>query len=129
MKTKEAVKRMRILKLPEQVISDFIQSGKVYKHELGIICQLVEFEKKMIDDFENQYKGIVYAVIQTKTDVGILYSLFYVSEHRSEWKDDVDDLKENTSMLYVINLEIPEFSEFGYIGFRKLKDGVLERTS
>lgn len=70
----------------------------------------------MVDDFEKENNGLVYHVIKSRTNIGLMYSLLYVSEYEEEWKMDMEDLGTGQALAYVVNKDMPDCSEFGTIG-------------
>lgn len=74
--------------------------------------------------------SVVYLVQVTHTKFGIAASFFYVSDSPEEWGMDWDDLKEGYSCCYVSYLDMPEYSEYGSIGFTYSKScGGIVRTA
>lgn len=57
-----------------------------------------------------------------------MLNLLYVNAYEEEWERDKQDLKENYSFSYVVNLDDEIFSEFGSIAF-EVKSGGLIRTN
>lgn len=129
-KIKEALERMNILKLHENVIRDLNATDpnerQLNKSEhLGMLYWLDDNEKQMIEDFEEKHKAFVYHVIYTPTAFGRLLSLLYVSNEEDEWETDREDLSNNYAFSYVINLNEPAFSEFGSIEIEPKNGGVV----
>ncbi len=124
----EAFKRMQILELHPNAINDFLYCDLINKSELcGILFWLDEEEQEIVKSFEDEHEAIVYHIIKDHTEFGTLLTLFYVSKHICEWERDNSDLKNNIQLCYVKNLDEDMFSEFGYIGFKKMIGG-LQRT-
>ena len=73
---------------------------------------------------EKEYDIFVYHVNHCYTAFGELLNLFYVTSHDEEWADDWTDLKEGYPFSYVINLDVPYFSEFGSIGIEVVHGGI-----
>ena len=92
MKTKqrtEALKRMELLKLHENVIDDFKEISMLNQSELGGILYWVEGEmEKKIREWEEKTGNLVYHVIHDYTEFGELLSLLYVSQYEDEWETD-----------------------------------------
>ena len=124
----QALKRMKILGIMEQPVKEFKEEGKVNLSENGgILYWLNDDEQKIVDDFEKQHNGLVYHVIKSYTNIGLLYALLYVSEYTEEWEMDLADLGAGQALAYVINMDMPDCSEFGTIGIKPLNGG-LART-
>lgn len=128
----EALKRMGILKLHENPIREFKESGKINRSEYlnavmpSILFWLDDEEEKLVREFEEKSGNMVYHVIKTNTEFGLLYSMLYVSplsdtdkEEREstleEWEWDKEDLKNGYCSAYVYNASEPMFSEYGGI--------------
>ena len=122
----EAVKRMKKLGILEQPIKEFEEEGKLNLSESGgILYWLNDEQKKMVEDFEKEHNGLVYHVIHQFTNIGELYNPLYVSEYVEEWKMDMDDLGAGQALAYVINMNMPDCSEFGTIGIEPSVDGLI----
>lgn len=122
----EAIKRMKILKLYENIIKEFEEENKLNLSEsIGVLYWLKEEEKELVEEFENENGGLVYHLIRSLTDFGELYSIFYVSKYEEEWDMDLEDLKNNIAFVYVKNLNDELSSEFGSIGFKKSIGGLV----
>ena len=129
MKTKqrtEALKRMELLKLHENVIDDFKEIALLNQSELGGILYWVEGEmEKKIREWEEKTGNLVYHVIHDYTEFGELLSLLYVSTYEEEWEMERDDLVDGYPLAYVMNLTDDWCSEYGSIGIRPQWGGVV----
>ena len=122
----EAVKRLKMLELYPTVVKDFEKSGKIYLSESdGILFCLSEDEKEMVKKWEQEQNGLVYHVVKTNTNFGLLYSLLYVSDTEDEWEMESDDVNELTPFVYVVNKTEPMFSEFGSITIMPKNGGLV----
>ena len=125
---KECLNRMKLAGLCKEVIADF-QKGELYKTErLGILYYLNERELEVVRDFEKKHNAVVYHTLHTTTEFGELLSILYVGQYKEEWQTDREDLKQGIAFSYVYNMDCPEFSEFGSVGFTP-KCGGLVRTA
>ena len=114
----EAIRRLKILGLLHENLKEFMTEDVVCRTESdGVLFYVSNEEQKLITDFENKYNSLVFHVCHTNTEFGLLYSLLYVSSHREEWDKDITKIDINVYEVfsYVINVDCPEFSEFGYI--------------
>lgn len=129
MKTKqrtEALKRMELLKLHENVIDDFKEISLLNQSELGGILYWVEGEmEKKIREWEEKTGNLVYHVIHDYTEFGELLSLLYVSTYEDEWETDREDIQDGYALAYVMNLTDDWCSEYGSIGIRPQWGGVV----
>lgn len=123
----EAIKRMKKMNLFAPAIKQFAEDHTVMMSEppIGGLYWLNAEQKKMVQDFENEWNALVYLVVRTHTNLGIMDSLFYVSDHKEEWSMDNDDLAENCACVYVVNHDMSDCSEFGTITFRNVGGGIL----
>jgi ferredoxin-thioredoxin reductase catalytic subunit len=124
----EAVRRMEMLRMSSQCISAF-KRGIVWESEgMGALYECNDEEKKLVEDFEKQYGGVVYHVIHNMFEFGECYSMLYVSKDIEEWRSDRADLEDGYAMAYVKNIDDDLCSEFGTIGI-KPSIGGLVRTA
>lgn len=123
---KEAIERMKILKLFKNVITDFKDDDRLNKSEdLGFLYWLYDEEEEMVKKFEKEHECVVYHVILSRTNIGTMYSLLYVSLDDEEWDEDREDLQNGQVLAYVVNKAAPECSEIGYIGIKPQIGGLV----
>ena len=122
----EALKRMEMLHLHENVIDDFKEISLLNQSELGGILYWVEGEmEKKIREWEEKTGNLVYHVIHDYTEFGELLSLLYVSTYEDEWETDREDIQDGYALAYVMNLTDDWCSEYGSIGIRPQWGGVV----
>lgn len=122
----QAIERMKKLDIMEQPVKEFEEEGKLNLSENGgLLYYLNEDEQKMVDDFEKENNGLVYHVIKSRTTIGLMYALLYVSEYLEEWKMDMEDLGAGQALAYVVNMDMPDCSEFGTIGIKPSIGGLI----
>lgn len=122
----EALERMKMLHISENVVKEFDLYGKLNLSENGgYLYWLDEAEEKMVKDFEEDQNCLVYHVIKSYTNLGLMYSLLYVSQWEEEWESDKEDIKEGMALVYVKNETMPECSEFGSIGIKPSIGGLI----
>ncbi len=125
---KECLTRMELSGLCKEVIADF-QKGDLYKTErMGILYYLNDKEKAVVENFEQKNNAVVYHILHSNTEFGELLALLYVSKHKEEWQIDKEDIKDSIALSYVYNVDCPEYSEFGSVGF-SARYGGLVRTA
>lgn len=122
----EALIRMKRLNLHPNVIREFKNSGKLNITEppYGALFWMEKHLDK-IKEFEEEYNALAYHVIHNYADFGELLTVLYVSAYEEEWLRDMEELKNGLPCCYVINLNFPEFSEFGHCEILPALGGVL----
>ena len=125
-KKQEAIERLKTIGIIAEAIDQFIEDDVVMVSEnpYGFLYTLDDEHKKLVDAFEKEYDGLVYLANYCETEFGRLLSLFYVNDYEEEWEMENNDITDGYSCVYCINLDCPDFSEFGTIAFRAVKGGV-----
>ena len=123
----EAIKRMKAMGIIRDAIKQFEEDDIVMISEppLGGLYWLNDEQKRMVKAFENEWDALVYLVVRSYTNIGVMDSIFYVSKHEEEWEMDNTDINENYACVYVINHDMPECSEFGTIAWKNVSGGIL----
>ena len=122
----EAIERMKLLELCPQIVSAFKKEEVIYKSEFfGILYWLDEDEKKIVKDFEDKTNSVVYHIVKSYTPLGCMLSIFFVSDDEYEWQLNKECMKNGVQLCYVKNMDINEWSEFGYISFQKISGGLM----
>lgn len=132
----EAIERMKLLKLHENVIKEFKNERKINKSVpnkigkkiAGILIWLNEEEKEIVKEIEDEYNIVVYHVIESNTSFGRLLTMLYVSSDDDEWQYDRELFESNCQFSYVKNLDDDICSEFGTINY-ECACGGLVRTA
>ena len=126
-KKEEAIKRMRAMNIYSDAIKQFKNADIVMVSEppLGGLFWLNDEEKEMVSKFEQENNALVYLVVRSFTNLGIMDNIFYVSDYQDEWEMDNADLNENYACVYVINHDMPDCSEFGTIAWKSVGGGIL----
>lgn len=128
---KEAVKRLKMLKVLPEVINEF-KEGVVYYSErqsamfdgiLYWVSNKPEYEKA-VKDFEEKYGALVYHAQLMHTCDGDMLSLLYVGAHQDEWEQEEEDLRNGETLAYVSVMGDPALSEIGFIGIKPMNGGV-----
>ena len=128
----EALARMQMLGLMGCVRKAF-RGGKLYYSErqnafMNAVLYFVDNEPKWakkIKDIEIAKGILVYHAQLTHTTMGDMLSLLYVSSHEQEWASDRNALAQAETCAYVMNLDDPDCSEFGWIGIKPAMGGVV----
>lgn len=130
-KKAEAVRRLKKIGVYQETIRQFEEKNLVSVSEppFGAFYWLNDEEKKMVREFEEKHDALVYVVIRSFTNIGKMDSLLFVSDYPEEWDMDMQDLRCNLVLAYVINHDAPDCSEFGSIGWKLTIAGGLTRTA
>ena len=125
-KKAEAIKRMKAMEIIPEAIRQFEEDDlvNVSENPYGMLFWANDEYKKLIAEFEDEYNALVYLANYCNTNFGRLLSLFYVSDYKEEWEMDNDDIAEGYACVYCINIDCPDFSEFGSIAFAPTNGGV-----
>lgn len=125
-KKEEAIKRLKEMEIVSEAIRQFEEDDlvNVSENPYGALYWADDAQKKLIEEFEEEYDGLVYLANLCNTEFGKLLSLFYVSDYKEEWEMENEDIKDGYSCVYCINLDCPDFSEFGSIAFQPIFGGV-----
>ena len=116
--------------LLEDVETAFLKDGTVYYSEHGILYWLKP--NNNCDEFvviksriERAFNAVVYFAILSHTNFGACLSLMFVGKHEDEWDRELKDLKDGSCFTWTENLDCPECSEFGIIGFKQSMGGLV----
>ena len=126
-KKEEAIKRMKAMNIYSDAIKQFKNADIVMVSEppLGGLFWLNDEEKEMVSKFEQENNALVYLVVRSFTNLGIMDNIFYVSDYQDEWFMDNADIDEHYACVYVINYDMPNCSEFGTIAWKSVGGGVI----
>ena len=117
---------MKLMDIIPDAIKQFEEENTVMVSEnpFGFLYWLNDDQKKLVSEFETEYNSLVYLTNLCNTEFGRLLSLFYVSDHKEEWEMDNTDIPDGYDLVYCINLDCPEYSEFGSIAFKSINGGI-----
>ena len=96
----EAIERMKILKLSNQIINDFIVNNELYICNVGKNTKIISMaEKSIVKKIEQDYNVKVYYLVQYQN---ILYFL-YITDNQQEWEQERQNLKNGyAEVIYII---------------------------
>lgn len=123
-KVKEAVRRMNAIGLFREAIRIFETNGRVLMSEppIGAVYTPDDELISMISAFEKEYDALVYHVVRSFTEIGVLDTFLYVSDYQEEWELETPNFdKEHNCFFvscYVENEDDNSLSEFGEVGIR-----------
>lgn len=114
----EALARMKLWGIYAPIRKQFEKEDIVSESAppLGACFWLDEAQLEQVRAFEERNNALVYHVIHSYTSFGELENYLYVSDYPEEWETDRDDIKSGQQLVYVLNRDAPECSEFGSIG-------------
>lgn len=123
---KEAIMRMKELNLHENVVREFKEENMLNMSENGgFLYWLSEEHNKIIRDWEEESGNVAYHIIHNHTEFGELLSILYVGKYEDEWEMERADIKDGHVFSYVVNLDVPEFSEYGSIAIQRKIGGLV----
>lgn len=129
-KKKEAIDRMKAIGLMPAVIRQFEKEGLINEScpPLGACYWLSAEQMERVREFEEKNDALVYHCIHSYSTIGEMESYFFVSDYPEEWEIDREDIEESQSLCCVYNLDMPDCSEMGTIGFECTPAAGLVRT-
>ena len=129
-KKKEAIKRLKKLRVYGEVIEQFEKEGLINMSEppFGACYWPSDDELAMIREFEQEHNAVVFHVVRSFMEFGTCDCYLFVSDYKEEWEQDAEDLKQEAALVYVYNHDEPAFSEFGSVGIKLTPAGGLVRT-
>lgn len=136
----EAIRRLKLLGLHENVEKEFEKDGTVYYSDLAVIggteigtlfwlTNNIEWEM-LKREIEERYDILIYHATHEYLSFGECLTFLYVSSEEEEWAFDREDLKRDEAgisypVAYVCNLDAPEFSSFGSVGIKEALGGLV----
>lgn len=126
----EAIARMKAWGIYAPIVKQFEKEDLVSESAppLGACFWLNEEQLARVREFEEQNNALVYHVIHSYTNIGEMESYLYVSDYPEEWEMDRQDIGEGSQLVYVVNKDAPDCSEFGSIGIALTAAAGLRRT-
>ena len=123
----EACKRMEAMEISGDIIQKFSRNNEIYCSFKGENIRLVEPVQQLVDTFAKEYGHTPYYTILNFTDIGNFLTIFFVSTEESLWSGDWLEQEHNYQYVYVSNLDVYEFSEFGTVGFQRYNGCLLRK--
>ena len=123
---KEAVSALKTIGSWEPYTQAFEKNNVVTMYESfgGYYIKPETEIAKKIKEVENQYNGLVYAVIHNMTTIGEMYSLLWISQYDEEVITEADGRK-HYAFAYVWNKDEDMYSEFGDILVEPMFGGLI----
>ncbi|ADL36113.1 hypothetical protein bpr_II175 (plasmid) [Butyrivibrio proteoclasticus B316] len=123
----EAIRRMESLKIREDVIADYKETGKIWCSDKDKITDVPEDILREINRWEAQFGNLVYHVIRGYFGYST-YECLSVSRYKEDWGYERELIDDSWVMSYSINMDRPCYTESGSIKVEN-KDGVLMRIN
>lgn len=121
----EAIRRMEKAGLWDCIISEFQKSGKVFQSEAGgIIYDLNSEAMTAITEVQKEFSCMPYHVIVTRTTIGIMYTVLFVSKNSTQWPEERIQ-RDGTVLAYVYNASYPDYSEIGLVQVQAANGGMV----
>lgn len=126
----EAINRMKMMKIIPDAIKQFKKDDRIMVSEppIGGLYYIEPELQEFVNNFEKENDALVFLVVRAFTNFGKMDSLLFVSDYKEEWEMDRDDIRDNICMSYTINYDMPDYSEFGSIGYKKMPSGSILRA-
>ena len=120
----EAINRMKMLLLHQNVINEFKKENKLNKSEgpLGTLYWLDEEEKGMVKEYEEKWNVLVYHVIKSFTvEMGVIHDLLYITDEKDYWEEERKRLEQGIVLSHTKS----QFSESGDIFVINVSGGLV----
>lgn len=117
----EAVKRMRILGLPEAIVNDFVNYGKKrlsrpFAGNPGASFYLTNAEQQIVWEYEKHCDVLIYHVLEHYIGEYRVYSFLFVDyKNVDKWNEERDELmkcRTELSCYAKAYVDIPKMSEY-----------------
>ena len=128
-KKKEAVRRMAMLNLSQNVIRDFINYDMISLAEppYGFFRKPSWEELREIKAWEKENNALVYCVVRDYASFGTLNVYLFVGDYAEDWGAERYHGETDSLLSYVVNLDALECSEYGCVGIKKTMGSGLVR--
>ena len=101
----ECIERLKILGLDSKIINDFVNDEKVYISSIdGDIMEATKYDfvSELMKNFEQTKKVKVYHIISIEREMRSTVHILYVSQERSNWKSEKEDLKNGYTEVHTL---------------------------
>lgn len=124
----EAIKRMKMLKINDDVVTIYNSSNKLLCSNYGFITEVPFNILQQIKDWEKRYGNLAYHVIYSKLFGYEIYNALSVSNYKEDWIYERGIINDGWAMAYTVNVTKPDYSESGSIKLYNFQ-GILERIN
>lgn len=109
----EAIKRMKILQLKDEIIKEFKDTDTLYISNLGEALEIADDEQiQFVKDIEQTKNILVYHLIHRTTQYQDTTYYLFVDNNKKEWIAEKKDL-ENQFKLALCYTKVKSFNEIG----------------
>ena len=101
----ECIERLKILGLDSKIINDFEKKEKVYISSIGgdiLEATKYDYVLNLIKTFEKNWKVKIYHVISIERKMMDSVHILYVSQDKSNWKAEKEDLKKRYTQAHTL---------------------------
>ena len=101
----ECIERLKILGLDSKIINDFEKKEKLYISSLGgdiLEASKYDYVLNLIKTFEKNWKVKIYHVISIERKMMDSVHILYVSQDKSNWKAEKEDLKKGYTQAHTL---------------------------
>ena len=128
----EAIKRLQILKVMDVVPQYLQKEDKLYYSErinsaFPAILYWLDNQPDWVDrirQLESKYNIFIYHVVNYHASYGNILDCLYIGDDEYTWEEERMELYDGYTPIYAINLDIDEYSEFGYGQYCEKHGGV-----
>lgn len=125
----ECIERLKILKLDEHIINDFINKNKVYATIInGDVIEVTDYHvvSKLMKSFEKNKQVKIYHIVSIEEEFKTLVYILFVRNNKDEWNAEKGDLRRGFAEVSAFE-EIRKYDN-RHIGI-EVKDGKVIRVS
>ena len=100
---REALKRLNMMNIPTHWFLRFrFQHEITYSNfDYGIVA-MPEHVRNLVTPFEKDNEALVYHVIESRSNFGIIYCLLFVSKNEEQWRSELI-IDEKTEQIFVLS--------------------------
>ena len=109
----EAIKRMKILQLKDEIIKEFKDTDTLYISNLGEALEIADDEQmQFVKDIEQTKNILVYHLIHRTTQYQDTTYYLFVDNNKKQWKAEKKDLEKQYT-LALCYTKVKSFNEIG----------------
>lgn len=121
----EALERMSLLKLGEDLIKEFEEEDIIYKSEReGYTDEIDEELESLVAKMEKEKDILVYHIYHVDSVFIQMDYLFAVTNYKDDWDYEKSEIKSRCPIVYAINKTYPDCSEIGSVPIIQCREGI-----